>query len=246
MPIAHEMVAMVESEGLAPCTKCEVMLNGSAKGVDLQQFDPDKWRGAGRQIREQYKIPADSVVIGTVARLTKDKGICELVNAFEEIAKSINNVYLLVVGGQEEKDRLPMQVEQALKTHPRIRAAGWQKVPMPFFAAMDVFCIPTYREGFGEVNLEAQAMKLPAVSTDIIGPREFVLNGQTGFLVEPRNSVVLVEPLRKLVLDGNLRRQMGEKARQRIKQMFDQKDLTDAVVKNRLKLISSRYERMTV
>jgi glycosyltransferase involved in cell wall biosynthesis len=103
---------------------------------------------------------------------------------------------------------------------------------------MDIFCLPTYREGFGEVNLEAQAMKLPTVSTDVIGPRESVANGQTGFLVEPRNSKALVEPLRKLILDADLRRKMGEQARHRVERMFDQTDMIRTVVEHRLKLFA--------
>jgi glycosyltransferase involved in cell wall biosynthesis len=140
----------------------------------------------------------------------------------------------------------PVHIEQTPKTHPRILAVGWQKVPMPYFAAMDIFCLPTYREGFGEVNLEAQAMKLPVVSTNVIGPRESVADGQTGFLVEPRNSQVLIELLRKLILDPTLRRQMGEKARQRVERMFDEKDLTEAVIRNRLKLISGIHRNRPI
>ena len=243
VPIAHEMIAFVESEGLAPAAKCEVMLNGSAKGVDLQLFDPDKWRDAGRHVRIKYNIPPEAVVIGTMARLTKDKGICELVTAFEKLARDIQTVHLLIVGEQETKDRLPQDIEQIITDHPRIYAVGRQNMPVPYFAAMDIFCLPTYREGFGEVNLEAQAMKLPVVSTNIIGPRESVVNGQTGFLVEPRNSEALIPPLRTLILDASLRRQMGDKARKRVEQMFDHKDMIEAVVRHRRKLISDEVKK---
>jgi glycosyltransferase involved in cell wall biosynthesis len=116
-------------------------------------------------------------------------------------------------------------------------------MPVPYFAAMDIFCLPTYREGFGEVNLEAQAMKLPAVSTNIVGPRESIADGQTGFLVEPRNSEALIQPLRTLILDAALRRQMGDKARQRVEQMFDQNDMIEAVVRHRHKLISDEEKK---
>ncbi|MGA2677725.1 MAG: glycosyltransferase family 4 protein [Sedimentisphaerales bacterium] len=243
VPIAHEMVAFAESEGLAPAAKCEVMLNGSAKGVDLQLFDPDKYRDAGRHVREQYNIPAEAVVIGTMARLTKDKGICELVTAFEKLARDIQTIHLLIVGEQETKDRLPQDIGQMITSHPRIHAVGRQNMPVPYFAAMDIFCLPTYREGFGEVNLEAQAMKLPAVSTNIVGPRESIADGQTGFLVEPRNSEALIQPLRTLILDAALRRQMGDKARQRVEQMFDQNDMIEAVVRHRHKLISDEEKK---
>ena len=103
---------------------------------------------------------------------------------------------------------------------------------------MDIFCLPTYREGFGKVNLEAQAMGLPAVSTNVIGPRESVEDGETGFLVEPRSTRALVEPLKKLILDAELRKQMGQKGRERIQQKFDSKSVIQAIVEHRLKLLS--------
>jgi glycosyltransferase involved in cell wall biosynthesis len=238
VPIAHEMVDAVESEGLDKKSKCEVMLNGSACGVDLQKFDPEKWPNSRSRIRNKYRISEEGIVIGVVARLTGEKGINELVSTFAEIAEEISNVYLLILGGQEEKDKLRPDTEGILETHPRIRAVGWQENPIPYYMAMDIFCLPTYREGFGKVNLEAQAMMLPVVSTNVIGPRESVDHGQTGFLVEPKNSKALVESLKKLVLDSELRKNMGRNGRKRIEQMFDSKDVIRAIVKHRLKLLS--------
>lgn len=238
VPIAHEMVSLAESEGLAKTSKCEVMLNGSACGVDLQRFDPKKWPKARAEIRDKYHIPERAVVIGVVARLTGDKGINDLVSAFVEIAEEISYVHLLIVGGQEEKDKLHPQTEQIIKTHPRIHAVGWQQDTIPYYRAMDIFCLPTYREGFGEVNLESQALGLPVVSTNVIGPRESIKDGETGFLVEPKSSKAIVEPLKRLILDPELRRNMGQRGRQRVEQMFDRKDVIQAVVEHRLKLLS--------
>ena len=178
-----------------------------------------------------------------MARLTGDKGINELVSAFAEIAEEIDYVYLLIIGSQEEKDRLLSATEQVIANHPKIRGAGWQENPIPYYMAMDIFCLPTYREGFGKVNLEAQAMGLSVVSTNVIGPRESIKDGETGFLVEPRNNKALVEPLKKLVLDSELRREMGQKGRKRVEQMFNCRDVIQAVVENRLKLLS-RLERI--
>ena len=238
VPIAHEMVDFAEREGLCKRSKCEVMLNGSACGVDLEKFDPKKWLEERSRIRDEYHIPERGIVIGVIARLTGDKGINELIKAFVEIAEEIRYVYLLIVGGPEEKDKLRPDVDAMIETHPRVCAVGWQENPVPYYMAMDIFCLPTYREGFGKVNLEAQAMGLPVVSTNVIGPRESVADGETGFLVEPRNFKVLVEPLRKLVLDSDLRKNMGQKGRKRVEQMFDCKDVIRAVVEHRLKLLS--------
>ena len=119
---------------------------------------------------------------------------------------------------------------------------GHKKKLFGMYMAMDIFCLPTYREGFGEVNLEAQAMGLSVVSTNVIGPRESVEHGQTGFLVEPRSSEALVEPLRRLILDPQLRMDMGQRGRERVERMFDRQDLIRAVVKHRLKLLA-RFDR---
>jgi len=238
VPIAHEMISLAESEGLAKASKCEVMLNGSACGVDLQRFDPKKWPKARDEIRDKYHIPERAVVIGVVARLTGDKGINELVSAFVEIAEEISYVHLLIVGGQEEKDKLHPQTEKTIKTHPRIHAVGWQQDTIPYYMAMDIFCLPTYREGFGEVNLESQALGLPVVSTNVIGPRESIKDSETGFLVEPKSSKAIVEPLKRLILDPDMRRNIGQRGRRRVEQMFDRKDVIQAVVEHRSKLLA--------
>ena len=241
IPIAHEMVDFVETEGLTKSSKCEVMLNGSACGIDLEKFNPERWQDSHKEIRNSLNIPESSIVIGTIARLTGDKGINELVTAVDMLCDEIPSLYLLLIGNQEQKDRLLPSTEQIIANYPRIKAVGWQKNPLPYYAAMDIFCLPTHREGFGKVNLEAEAMGLPVVSTNIIGPRESVENGVTGFLVEPKSSKALIEPLKKLILDAGLRKEMGRKGIERIKQKFDSKHIIQAVVEHRLKLLGIPY-----
>ena len=238
LPNAHEMTDVVEQQVLTRKSKCEVILNGSACGVDLEECDPERWKRRREQMRGELRIPQNSTVVGTVARLTSDKGINELVSAFAEIAEEIGCVHLLIVGAQEEKDELWPDTEQIIGTHPRIRAVGWQKSQIPYYMVMDVFCLPTYREGFPQSLLEAAAMGLPVVSTDVMGCREAIVNGETGFLVESRNSEALIEPLKRLILDPELRETMGRSGRRRVVQMFDRRDVIQAVVEHRLKLLS--------
>jgi glycosyltransferase involved in cell wall biosynthesis len=237
LPISHEMVDFALNEGLGSKEKYEVMLNGSACGVDLDRFDPDKWKESRPKIRDQFQIPENGIVIGTVARLTGDKGINELVAAFDRICEKISGIYLLLVGMEEEKDRLLPETEQMIRNNPRVRTTGWQDNPLPFYAAMDIFCLPTYREGFGEVNLEAQAMGLPVISTDTIGPRESIEKGTTGFLVEPKSTEALIEPLTELIRSPQLRGQMGQLGRQRVMDKFDRRKMVEAIVQHRLSLL---------
>jgi glycosyltransferase involved in cell wall biosynthesis len=233
IPISLEMVDFALSEGLGKREKYEVMLNGSACGVDLELFDPEKWNDFRNKIREDFHIPENATVIGTVARLTGDKGINELVQAFDVLSNEIPGTYLLLVGEEEEKNKLDGDTVSIIKRNNRIKCAGWQNNPLPYYSAMDVFCLPTYREGFGEVNLEAQAMELPVVSTNTIGPRESVEDGITGFLVESQSSEALPGPLRKLINQPELRIQMGKAGRRRVINKFDRKEMIKAVVEHR-------------
>ena len=171
-------------------------------------------------------------------RLTGDKGVNEIVTAFVRITKEIDNIFLLVIGVQEQKDKLLKETERRIKSHSRIKALGWQKTLLPYYATIDIFCLPSYREGFPQSPLEAQAMEIPVVSTNIMGVRESIVDNQTGFLVEPRNTEALIEPLKKLMLDSELRKKMGLRGRERVEKMFDSKDVIKATVEHRLKLLS--------
>ena len=237
LPISHEMVDFIVKEGVTVRSKCGVMLNGSACGVDLERYNPETAKHFRDVIREKLAIPTNAVVIGTVARLTGDKGVNELVKAFDALCREFPLIYLLLVGTKEEKDQLRPSTEKILNKNPKICAVGWQPDPIPYYAAMDIFCLPTYREGFGEVNLEAQAMCLPVVSTDVMGPRESVKNEVTGFLVKAGSSEALLEPLRRLAMSAELRKNMGKIGRERVGQMFNRKDMIKAVVDHRLNLV---------
>jgi len=239
LPISHEMIGFMEKEGLTKSHKCQVMHNGSACGIDMEKFDPKKWKDSRSNIRGELAIPEYAIVIGTVARLTGDKGINELVKAFDVLSEEVPLLYLLLVGDQEKKDQLLPQTEQIINQNNRIRKVSWRDNPLPYYAAMDIFCLPTYREGFGKVNLEAQAMGLPVVSANVIGPRESVEDGMTGYLVEAKSSESLIQPLKKLALDRELRGKMGLEGRKRIERLFNSKDVIERIIEHRKNLLAN-------
>ena len=124
-----------------------------------------------------------------------------------------------------------------IKEHPKIVHVGWQQDPPRFMAAMDVFVLPTYREGFGVVNIEASAMRLPVISTDVPGPREAIENNVTGILIPAKQIAPLVDAMIKLYSDSELRKVLGESGRQRVLEKFEQKVLWQAIVEHRQALL---------
>ncbi|MGA1979144.1 MAG: glycosyltransferase family 4 protein [Sedimentisphaerales bacterium] len=239
LPDSREMVDFIVQQRLTKRSKCDVILNGSACGVDLEQFNPEKWKQDGERIRSELGIPKAAVVIGVFGRLTGDKGVNEIVSAFKQIIQEHDNTFLLVVGRQEQRDKLLPDTENTLNNHSKVvHLACWLKNLIPYYAAIDIFCLPSYREGFPQSPLEAQAMGKPVITTDILGARESIVDNQTGFLIEPKNSKALAEALKKLLLDPTLRIRMGAKGRERVKQMFDSRVFMQAMVHHRLKLLS--------
>lgn len=225
------------AEGLCTADGSSVVGQGSDNGIDLAVFDPARWKEAGAEVRRQWQISADAVVIGSVMRLVGDKGINELVAAFQRLAEESESVYLLLVGRLEDRNPPLPETLAAMKEDPRIIVTGYQLDVLPYYAAMDVFALPTYREGFSAVNLEAAAMTLPVVTTDAVGARESIVDGETGFCVPVADATRLCEALGRLVGDPVLRRRLGAAGRRRVERDFEQSVFWDALHRHRESLL---------
>ncbi len=224
-------------EKLCPLAKISVVGNGSANGVDLMRFDPARLKPAGVKIRQDLKIPSRALVFGFVGRLRRDKGINELILAFASLTAKYPDSYLLLVGPQETAgDEFENDAREALAQNKHIFSVGYQGKPEEFISAMDIFVLPSYREGFGIVNIEASAMGLPVISTDIPGPRDSIINGKTGILVEVKSAEKLAAAMEKLIGDSDLRKQMGE-AGKAWSGNFEQAKHWEAIKEHRLNLL---------
>lgn len=235
---AHKVLAVsaslreiAVSEKLCPADKISILAGGSGNGVDAQhRFNPDLVGSRARhEVRDRYGIPADAVVIGFVGRLVRDKGIVELVNAAQDLMREQPRVHLLLVGMVEERDAIPADVLVRVKSDPRIHWLGADWNTPPLYAAMDVVALPTYREGFPNVPLEASAMGLPVVATDIPGCREAVAHDETGTLVPSRDTNALRDALRRYVVNETLRASHGAAGRQRVLTSFSQEAIWTAL-----------------
>jgi glycosyltransferase involved in cell wall biosynthesis len=200
-----------------------VIGSGSINGIDISQFKPcsDLEKREGRAA---LAINDDDVAFLFVGRLVRDKGIEELIVAFTRLVKDQPRARLVLVGDTEpELDPLPPWVIEVIKQHQAISSHGWVQDVRPFYRAADVVVLPSYREGLPNALLEASAMSIPAVTSDISGCNEVVVGNVTGLLVQPKNSGELEEAMAKLLGDVELRDRLGAAARRRIVKQFDQK-----------------------
>ena len=224
-------------EGLYPEKKGSVIWNGSACGVKLDKFDISQrgvWRAA---IREKYGIPADARVFGFIGRITGDKGINELFEAYQQILKEMPDSYLMLVGPMEKADSVNNELYEWANTEARVLFCGSTNVVEQYLSAMDVFILPSYREGFGAVVVEAESMGLPVIVSDIPGPTDAMRQGETGLIVKKADVETLVEAMRRLGNDKELREKFASNARPFIENSFEQSELMRRIMEDRKRLM---------
>jgi glycosyltransferase involved in cell wall biosynthesis len=202
--------------GLSRESKLKVIGSGSSNGVDVVRFAPGP-----ETMRAQLGIPADAPVLGFVGRLTRDKGIPELFVAFNRLLETMPSARLLLVGWfDESEDALSIYERARIQAHPRIIRTGFVSDPAPHYRAMDLLVLPTWREGFPNVVLEAAATGLPVVATLATGARDAVLPGVTGLLVPPGDPCALAEAVLTLMRHPLRRSAMGWAARRWVVSRF--------------------------
>jgi len=229
--VSHSVRDVAIAEGICPPAKIRVLLDGSINGVDaMGRFKPEKGDGIVRRAsRAKFGIAEDSLVLGFVGRVVREKGIVELVTAWGALRSEFPNLHLVVVGPFEAEDPLPEQIERVLKSDRRIHLVGLDWNTPPLYSAMDLVVLPTYREGFGVVPIEAAAMALPVVATRVPGCLDGVVDGATGTLVPPRDADSLAQAIRNYLRDPSLRRAHGAAGRARVLQKFRREALWSAI-----------------
>ncbi|MHC4406445.1 MAG: glycosyltransferase family 4 protein, partial [Planctomycetota bacterium] len=177
--VSRSLADVAVDEGLCPAEKIKVLAHGSGNGVDAtRRFNPSRLdREAGRRVRNHQGIPPDALVAGFVGRVVRDKGVEELAEAYRLLRDRFPSLHLLIVGPFEPEDPVPPRVERLLRRDDRVHLVGHAADVPSFYAAMDVLVLPTYREGFPNVLLEAAAMTLPVVATKVCGCTDAVDDG---------------------------------------------------------------------
>lgn len=203
--------------------KIVVLGNGSVCGVDAERFKPNLV--VRHEIRTNLGIPDNAIVYLFLGRLNTDKGIQDLAHAFSELAGNLPQAHLLVVGPDEGGMDMMLQLILA-KCSKQFHRIGFTNRPEDYMACADVFCLPSYREGFGSVLIEAASVGLPAVASRIYGITDAVVDGETGLLHQPKNIEEIKRALLTLTFNDNLRKKMSKQAMARANNYF----ATDVVV----------------
>ena len=198
----------------------KVLGHGNVRGIDLDHNNP-----------ELPEVQADAAKIRKpgiftfvfVGRLVRDKGINELIEAFERLNKEYTNTRLILVGPQEPKlDPLKPETIAKIDSNKNIEAVGLQSNVRPWLAASDAFVFPSYREGFPNVVIEAGAMSLPSIVTDINGSREIIIEGKNGTIIPPRDAVALYQSMKSFLEQPDKRAQMAFNARPFVASRYEQ------------------------
>jgi glycosyltransferase involved in cell wall biosynthesis len=207
--------------GLCTGRRMRVIGRGSCNGVDLRRFSPD-CRRYGPEVRSRHGIPPEAVVVGFLGRMTRDKGLVELADAFRTARARVPGLVLLLVGGYEDRDRPPAEVVDFLAGCPDVRQVPWQADPVPYYGALDIVVLPSHREGLPGLLLEAAASGLPTISTDATGCRDAQVDGVTGVQVPVGDARRLALAIERLAPDAGLRARLGAAGRQWVAAHFDQ------------------------
>ncbi|MDX1347436.1 MAG: glycosyltransferase [Thiomicrorhabdus chilensis] len=231
----------MEQQGIAPLNTLQTLNQGSLAGVDLSRFNPERFKEDERQaLKRELGLTDDAVSLLFVGRISKDKGIVELVHAFEKLLKTHPECYLLLTGplelNAEESGRLGFDQPDS-ESH--IILTGYTPEPEAYMAISDLLCLPSYREGFGTVVIEAAAMGLPTVASRIYGLTDAVVDHETGLLVAAKQVEPLYLALKQLVEQPGLRQNMGTQAQARAQTLFDEKIMNQRLLDEYQKQLES-------
>ena len=214
-------------QGVVAADRSTVIARGSICGVDTARFRPDS--AARERVRRDLRIPADAMVFVYLGRVNRDKGLLDLATAFTEVGSVYADAHLLVVGPDEDNLSAALATAAAACSA-RLHRVDFTDRPQDYFAAADVFCLPSYREGFGSTIIEAAAAGVPAIGSRIYGITDAIVEGESGLLFEAGNANQLAQRMLALAGDASGRRRMGQNGRERALRDFSAAVVTAALL----------------
>jgi len=209
------------AEGIGNANELSVMGHGSLGGVDTQRFSSEHWSEKMKyECKKNVGVDKASFIFTYIGRITVDKGISELLDAFEDLKTACPQAHLLLIGPVDDDGK---GILERAEKQANVHCLGYQETPECLLSMTDVLCLPSYREGFGTVVIEAAAMGVPCIGTKIPGLIDAIDDGTTGMLVPVKDSEALYKGMCRLMNDENLCKKMGEAARTRVVNLYDAK-----------------------
>lgn len=239
--VSHSVREKAIAFGITSRERTLVFGAGSCNGVDASRFAPNpKLIQRAAALRRQLGIPERAVVILFVGRLTQDKGIPELTEAFLQLDKQFPDVRLLLAGCFEKEDPLPADIRRQLAKHPHVIFAGPVQDTPSFYAAADIVVLPSHREGLPMVVLEAQAAGRPVVGAQATGIVDLVKDGKTGLLFPVGDVAALTRALARLITDKDLARKLELAGREQVNREFQQERIWDSLHRAYLEFLQKK------
>lgn len=205
-------------EGILSTTNSRVLGDGSICGVDINTFTPNPQTRSEERLK--LKIPDEFIVFGFMGRLNRDKGIPELLEAFNALAKNRKNIFLLLIGRDEENLADTFSRYDNLRPNENFCYYGSTSTPASLLQAVDIFALPTHREGFGSSVIEAQSLGLPVITSDAYGVIDASVEGKTGLRFPVGDMKALQKAMERFLDYPSLINEMGQKGRQRVVTLF--------------------------
>lgn len=239
--VSHSVREKAIAAGLAPKEKMIVFGAGSCNGIDAVRFAPHpKLIQRATALRRQLGIPEGATVLLFLGRLTRDKGIPELVTAFSRLKKRFPDLRLLLAGCLEAGDPLPAKTRRQMAMDPNIIFIGAVQDTPCYYAAADIVVLPSHREGLPTVVLEAQAAGKAVVGANATGIVDVVKDGETGLLFPIGNVAALAATIERLVTDKALARKLESSGQEHVRSEFQRERIWDALYHEYLTVLQKR------
>jgi glycosyltransferase involved in cell wall biosynthesis len=222
-PNSYGLKKFINENIRVPEKKLKVIGKGSSNGIDTDYFSlRDDVKKMALQIKNLNNIEDSTITFCFVGRVVKDKGIEELLIAFDSLSQS-KKVKLILVGPfEDELDPITDASRAIIESNKNVILTGFQNDVRPFIAASDIFVFPSYREGFPNVVMQACCLEVPCIVSDINGCNEIIEQNKTGIIVKPKDVESLYQAMLLLADDGVMRNEFGKKSRAFVKANFDQ------------------------
>lgn len=240
-PNSNGQYTIIQELGYAKASKLKVIGNGSSNGIDTSHFNPSLYEEKqNEQLRKELNYNNDDFIFVFVGRLVTDKGINELVKSFTVLSKDYPKAKLLLLGTHEkELDPLLPETDKQIEMHPNIHCTGWVTDVRPYLAMSNALVFPSYREGFPNVVMQAGAMSLPSIVSDINGCNEIVNHEFNGHIIPPKNSEVLIEAMKYFLDNPKLVESMAKVARKTICDNYERTFVWQELLKEYNQLLSN-------